>query len=267
MISMAPDEKGFRLVFPVRLSIVTYNLWGTERWAERAPAIRRFCETYQPDVMGIQELSPESRSLLDDALPGHARVDDDFPGWTTEGNIWWNAGLFEPVDHGAEDIGIEASPDRRLFWVRLRVKDRPRTLWVGDLHLTAADTRKELDEGVNSRVAETKRAIGALGRLVGPDEAAFLVGDFNDSLAPLAHLFGSGYHSCFAKLGEMPPPTMPAFGDRLLGYGFASSFVYDWIVANDRARPLSASSPHVFADHVPPSDHWPVHAVYELAGT
>ncbi len=254
-------------MFPARMSIVTYNLWGTERWTERSPALRLFCTTYVPDVMGVQELSVESRALIDEALPDHARVEDGFPGWTTEGNIWWNDGLFELITHGAEDIGIAAPGDRRLFWVRLRLRDRPRTLWVGSVHLTAADTRKELDEGWNSRVDEAKRAIDALGRLVEADEPAFLVGDFNDALAPLALLFGSGYHSCFAKLAQLPPSTMPAFSDRLLRYGFASSFVYDWIVANDQARPVSASSPHVFADHVPPSDHWPVHAVYELAGT
>jgi hypothetical protein len=254
-------------MFPVRMSIVTYNLWGTTRWEERSAALRRFCTTYRPDVMCVQEVSVESAALIDEALPDHARVEDAFAGWTTEGNIWWNNGLFEHESHGAEDIGIEAPTDRRLFWVRLEVRDRPRSIWVGSVHLTAADTPKELDEGWSSRVAETKRAIDAIDRLVDPDEPAFLVGDFADALVPLAHLFASGFHSCFAKLAQLPPPTMPAFGDRLLTYGFSSNFVYDWIVANDRARPLSASSPHVFADHVPPSDHWPVHAVYELADT
>ncbi len=254
------------VMYPVRMSIVTYNLWGTERWEERSPALRHFCTTYLPDVMGVQELSVESGALIDEALPDHARVEDDLSGWTTEGNIWWHNGLFELVDHGAEDIGIEPPDDRRLFWVRLQLRDRPRTLWVGSMHLTSADTPKELDEGWSSRVPETKRAIDALGRLVGADEPAFLVGDFADALVPLAHLFKSGFHSCFARLAQLPPPTMPAFGDRLLKYGFSSSFVYDWIVANDQARALSASSPHVFADHVPPSDHWPVHAVYELEG-
>lgn len=253
-------------MFPVRLSIVTYNLWGTERWLERSPALRQFCETYRPDVLGTQELSEQSRDLIDDVLPEHARVEDDFPGWTTEGNIWWNDRLFERVTHGAEDIGIEAPGDRRLFWVRLRLRDRPQTFWIGDVHLTAADTRKELDEGWNSRVTETKRAIAAIGRLVTANEPALLLGDFNDALAPLAQLFANGYHSCFAKLAQLPPPTMPAFTDRLLAYGFSSSFVYDWIVANDGARPLAVSSPHVFADHMPPSDHWPIHAVYELVG-
>ena len=191
-------------------------------------------------------------------------MDDELPGWASEGNLWWNTGLLELVDYGAEDVGFEVHQDRRLFWARLRVQDRPRTLWIGDVHLTAADTREELDEGRNSRVAEIKRVIEALKELVAEDEPAFLVGDFNDSLAPLAHLFGSGYSSCFAKLDQLPPPTMPSFGDRLLSYGFSSSFVFDWIVANDRARPLAASSPHTYANDLPPSDHWPVQAVYEL---
>jgi hypothetical protein len=94
-------------MYPVRMSIVTYNLWGTERLEQRSPALQRFCTTYLPDVMGVQELSVESGALIDEALPDHARVEDDFSAWTTEGNIWWHNGLFELVAHGAEDIGIE----------------------------------------------------------------------------------------------------------------------------------------------------------------
>ncbi|HTT87464.1 MAG TPA: hypothetical protein VMF60_08865, partial [Acidimicrobiales bacterium] len=78
------------------------------------------------------------------------------------------------------------------------------------------------------------------------------------------HLFQAGFDSCWAKLAQLPPPTMPAFPDRLLGWGFASNFVLDWIVANHNARAVSASSPHVYAGDVAPSDHWPVLAVYEL---
>ncbi len=189
-------------MFPVRLSIVTFNLWGAERWPERAPALQRFCEIYRPDVMGVQELTRESRSLLDAALPHHTRVEDDLPGWTTEGNLWWNSDLFELVDHGAEDVGFETDQNRRLFWVRLRLRDRPRTLWAGDIHLTAPDTPEELDEGHSSRVREIKRVIKELHHLVGHDEPGFLVGDFADSLAPLAHLSASGYSSCFAKFGS-----------------------------------------------------------------
>jgi endonuclease/exonuclease/phosphatase family metal-dependent hydrolase len=147
------------------------------------------------------------------------------------------------------------------------VVDRPTTLFVGDIHLSDAGLRSELEEGRNSRVNEVKEIIGALGRLVQDREPAFLLGDFNDSLAPLAHLLMAGFDSCWAKLHQIPAPTMPAYPDRLLGSGFASNFVLDWIVANRNARPLSVSSPHVYAGDVAPSDHWPVHAVYELTAS
>jgi len=252
------------MVVPVRLSLVTYNLWGTERWPEREPALRLFLERYRPDIVCVQELTPETRAVLDDVLSSHRRIDDPLTGWTTEGNIWWNAGFLQLIDYGAEEFGIEPYPNRRLFWVRLQVLGQQTTFLVGDVHLSDSGLAAELEEGRNNRVNEAKAVIGSLGHLVKPAEPAFVLGDFNDSLAPLAHFFLAGYESPWARLHQLPPPTMPAYPDRLLGYGFASNFVLDWIVANKNARPLSVSSPHVYVDNVPPSDHWPVQAVYEL---
>jgi len=245
------------------MSIVTYNLWGLERWPEREPALRQFCELIRPDVLCTQELKPETRAVLDAALPGHARVDDAFQGWSTESNIWWDGSLFELVAYGAEDVGIARYPERRLFWARLKVADRDRTVLVATVHFTDQGTAEELGEGRTTRVAETNATVRALGTLVGDGEPAVLTGDFNDALLPLGRLFRAGFRSCFGALGQLPPPTMPA-GIFRFGPGFASSFVLDWIVANRHARPVSASSPHVYADHVPPSDHWPVQAVYDI---
>jgi endonuclease/exonuclease/phosphatase family metal-dependent hydrolase len=252
-------------MLPTRISLVTYNLWRTDRWPEREPALRLFFERYRPDIVCVQELTAETQETLDDVLPSHTRIDDPFTGWTTEGNIWWNTEFLQLVEYGAEAFGIEAYPDRRLFWVRLQVIDQPTTFFVGDIHFSDAGLPAELLEGRNTRVDEAKAVIGSLGGLVRDAEPAFLLGDFNDSLGPLTHLFLAGYESPWARLHQLPPPTMPAYPDRLLGYGFASSFVLDWIVATRNARPLSVSSPHVYADNIPPSDHWPVHAIYELA--
>lgn len=252
-------------MLPARISLVTYNLWGTERWPERRPALELFLQKYQPDVLCVQELTPETAQVLNAALSKHGHVQDSFAGWTTEGNIWWNEDLFSLVAFGAEDFGIEAYPNRRLFWVRLKVVDRETTFFVANIHLSDAALPAEIDEGRNTRVAEIKSIISLLGQLVREGEPAFLMGDFNDSLAPLSHLFVAGYESPWAKLHQLPPPTMPANPDRLLGLGFSSNFVLDWIVANSRARPLAVSSPHVQAGDIPPSDHWPIAAVYELS--
>jgi endonuclease/exonuclease/phosphatase family metal-dependent hydrolase len=229
-----------------------------------SPPCGSFSSATNPDVVCVQELTPETQAVLDSVLPSHKRIDDAFTGWTTEGNIWWNGELLQLVEYGAEEFGIEAYPDRRLFWARLMVADQSTSCFVGDVHLSDPGLPSELSEGRNSRVQEIKAIIGALGRIVRENEAAFLLGDFNDSLAPLAQLLLAGYESPWAKLSQLPPPTMPAYPDRLLGLGFASNFVLDWIVATRRARPLSVSSPHVYAGYVAPSDHWPVQAVYEL---
>jgi endonuclease/exonuclease/phosphatase family metal-dependent hydrolase len=252
-------------MIPARISLVTYNLWRTERWPERRPALELFLERYQPDVLCVQELTTATAEVLNAVLSRHEHVHDSFAGWTTEGNIWWNKDLFSLVTIGAEEFGIEAYPDRRLFWVRLKVIDPQTTFFVGNIHLSDAALPAELDEGRNTRVAEIKSIISSLGQLVQEGEPAFLLGDFNDALAPLTHLYGAGYESPWAKLAQLPPPTMPANPDRLLGYGFSTNFVWDWIVANRAARPLAVSSPHVQAGDIPPSDHWPIAAVYELS--
>jgi hypothetical protein len=250
--------------FPVRLSIVTYNLWNTQQWPERAPALELFLARYRPDVLCVQELTPETRDFLDEHLGDHARVDDPLPGWATASNIWWRRDLFERIDHGAEEFDCVAYPDRRLFWVRLRPLDRQQSFVVSTVHLTDFGTEHELTTGESPRVTEANRVVEGLARVVGADEPAFVVGDFNDAIGPLVPLLMAGYTSSFGALEQIPPTTMPASLSRFGGAGFSSAFVLDWICANRHARAISTSSPHVYAGDTPPSDHWPVHAVYEL---
>jgi len=252
------------MTFPVRLSLVTYNLWGDERWPERAPALGEFCDLYRPDVLCVQELTADTQAFVDTELHQHARVHDAYEGWTVQSNLWWRADLFEEVEHGAAEVGIVAYPLRRLFWVRLRPRDREATFVVSTVHLTDA-AGEELGTGVTPRVRETDAVLAALGDIVGDGEPAFVTGDLNDGLLPVARMFAAGYRSCFGSLGQLPLPTMPTSVGRFGAPGFAAAFVYDWILANRHARALSASSPHVYVDERAPSDHWPVHAVYELA--
>lgn len=105
---------------PLRLSIVTYNLWNTQRWPQRAEALNKFLDLFTPDILCIQELREETQSFIDKIMPMHQRVDDEFPSWNCEGNIYWNSNLLEELEHGAEDIGM-LEKHRRLFWVRLKL--------------------------------------------------------------------------------------------------------------------------------------------------
>lgn len=46
-------------------------------------------EVRAPDVLAVQELRRPTRDLIDESLSTPRRVDDPFPGWEQEGNIWW----------------------------------------------------------------------------------------------------------------------------------------------------------------------------------
>src|SRR5688572_23399980 len=166
-----------------RLSIVTYNIWLTERWPARAPALERFLKLFDPDLLCLQELQPATQAFLDETLKGHARVRDPLPGWTNEGNVYWRKAAFDLVGHGAEEVG-HLEPERRLFWARLKLKDTGRSIFVSTAHLTSPKNAKEAETGQSPRVGQLKRIADELARLVAEGEPAFFMGDMNDPRHP-----------------------------------------------------------------------------------
>jgi endonuclease/exonuclease/phosphatase family metal-dependent hydrolase len=251
-------------MFPVGLSIITYNLWNTQRWPERAPALRQFIQLFQPDLLCLQELRAETQAFLDEALPAHQRVHDDFPGWTCEGNIYWNSNFLTEVEHGAENVGI-IEEWRRLFWARLRLVDSERTIFVSTAHFTYQNHERERTTGQSPRVEQARRTVDALQRLVREGEPAFFMGDLNDPVHPTRILHEAGYTSCFAALGLLPVPTYPCFPTKnIMAGNMVSNQAIDWIVANRFARAVAAQVPHCYHGDLAPSDHWPVQAVYQI---
>ena len=251
-------------MFPVRLSMVTYNLWANHRWPERRAALGQFVELFNPDILCIQEYSQELQAFLDEAMAGHSRVHDELPGWTCEGNIYWNSELLEPIEHGAEDIGI-IEQHRRLFWVRLRVRESGRSIFVGTAHFTTQLNEHELTSGVSPRHGYTRRTISVLERLVHSGEPAFFMGDLNDPILPTRLLHEAGYVSCFSALGLQSPPTWRCYPTANVSAGApAITQTVDWVVSNQHARAIAAQVPKCFHGDMAPSDHWPVQAVYEI---
>lgn len=254
-------------MFPTRLSFITYNLWNTQRWPQREPALRGFLRRFQPDVLCLQELRIETRDVLDEALHGYRRVEDSFPGWLRESNIYWNSSLLEEVQHGAEDIGIDSDAYRRLFWVRLKVRDTRRTLFVATAHFTYQEHPDELRTGRSPRGDQARRAAAALKTLSRSSEPVFFLGDLNDPVLPVHILHEEGLLNCFTRLDLLPPPTWPALPTtRVAPWETLSSQVIDWIVSNDKARPIAAGVPQYYLEDLTPSDHWPVQAIYEIGG-
>lgn len=250
---------------PLRISIVTYNIWLTQRWDVRAPALRGFLQTFDPDILCLQELQQTTRDFIDATLPGHRRVDDAHQGWMTESNIYWRDALFERVEHGDENAAI---PDgnRRLFWVRLKARALDRTLVVATAHLTSQRNKVECETGQSPRVGQIRRIIDGLKKINRANEPLFFMGDMNDPVHPPRLLQEAGYKSCFASLGVQAPPTYHCYptadvqpGERVVNQ------CIDWLVANEHARAVAASVPHFYVQDAAPSDHWPVQAVYEIA--
>ncbi len=243
---------------PVRLSVVSCNVWNTTRWPERKDALTGFLSTFSPDILCLQEVRTELIEAIDAALKGHERVRDDFPGWECEGQIYWNRELLERREHGAEDVGI-LERHRRLFWARLEVRSLGRTLLVGTAHFTWPGNKEERERGLSPRVEQARRTAEALHRLEHAGEPVLFMGDLNDPVQPRRVLSEAGFESCFARLHLPAVSTHPA---RPTAGG--SDQAIDWIVSNDRTRPVAAMVPHYYHEGLAPSDHWPVLSVYEF---
>ena len=252
-------------MLPTRISLLTYNIWNVERWSFREPALRKFLELFSPDILAVQELRRRSRTFLDGVLDTHRRVQDPFVGWALESNIYWRDSMFTELEHGAEDVQIKEAGHRRLFWLRLQMRDSDRSILVGTAHLTHQRHPTETATGQSPRVAETKRIIVELKRLRLKREPVFFMGDFNDPVHPTNLLHQDGFVSSFAALGLVPPPTFKCYptADVALGRLVMNQCV-DWIVANEHARPIAACVPQFYFKDAAPSDHWPVQAVYEV---
>jgi endonuclease/exonuclease/phosphatase family metal-dependent hydrolase len=244
-------------VHPFTFLACTYNLLGTFRWEDRRRPFERFLELNRPDVLCIQELSPDACDLIGDTLPRMQHVEDPFPRWTEEGNVFWNTDLFELVDYGAQGIGT-LEEMRRLFWVRL-ARGFGSTLVVATAHFSSTGNIREITERINVRVEQAEAAAASLDELVRPDEPVLFMGDFNDFIHPLRILRLSGFDDSFMALGRVPDITYPA-----LPIAQQPPELLDWMMHRGPIRPTLTSVVDFHVGFVPPSDHKPISTTYML---
>lgn len=242
---------------PFTFLACTYNLWGTERWDERVRPLERFLTINQPDVLCVQELTPDSRALIERTLPSIRSVDDPLPGWTQEGNIFWNSKLFDLVGYGAQDVGMIEEP-RRLWWVRL-TNEAGRKIVVANAHFSWTGNVRELADRVNVRTGQAEAAAAALDRLVNDDEPLLLMGDFNDYIHPLRVLRMAGFEDSFMALGREAVATYPA-----MPFAQAPPELLDWMMHRGPIRPTLSSVVDFHVAERAPSDHKPILTTYAL---
>jgi endonuclease/exonuclease/phosphatase family metal-dependent hydrolase len=244
---------------PTRISVCTYNIWTTTRWPERRDALASFAQSVHPDILCLQEVQPDSLRTLDQSLPCHQRIDDDFEGWSTEGNIYWRNDLFQVEAYGCDDIGI-FEPLRRLFWVRLRLRHSPgKTVHVATAHYTWHGHEFARSTERNVRIAQARATAGSLDVHRRPGEAQLFMGDLNDSTEPIRLLHEAGFVDCFSSLGQTPAITHPAGPNPS-----NAPCTLDWILSRGPIRSVVAHVVDFFHGDLTPSDHKPVVAVFEL---
>jgi len=255
---------------PFTFVTMTYNLWGAHHLTEREPALTDLFTTRPPDLLATQELQPRSRELLDKAMPGHARVHDDFPGWAGQSNLWWRQDLFDLLEYGAPDVGI-LSEHARLFWVRLQPKaDGVPPLVFSTAHLTWPGHPGEQADGVNRRTPQAERVAATLNEIAGDGPCLFTV-DINDIGAPLWALGNAGFLDSFTALGRTSPVTHPVEpmpftstrGTRLSPLGSPAKAI-DWIFARGPLTTRTSEVVEFFSAGSAPSDHKPVVATYTI---
>jgi endonuclease/exonuclease/phosphatase family metal-dependent hydrolase len=243
----------------MRIVVCTLNLWRKTHWPERRRALCSFLERYRPDVLALQELQPETRDTIDATLVEHERVENGYAGWSEEGNLYWNRRIFSCLEYGAEDFGA-VEEHSEMYWVRLRANDAEHTeILVATAHFTACNKPDERRTATNPRLAETDRCAEHLNRLAPADQRTIFLGDLNEDEHPLWRFKDAGFQEACSALGRLPEPTSPT-----MGMPGKIPAVDDWILFRGPVRPMTYEVAHCHSDPLPPADHWPVLATFEL---
>lgn len=250
---------------------MTLNAWGPNLWPDREISLRALMSVSNPDIICIQESSMSIIDTISTTLPYHRYVKDfdHNRGWACESNIFYNANLFEEVEHGMMPLNMPDYPYRGLFWMRLRVRAHPeKTILVSTCHLPWPGCAEELRTGVNQRLMRTVDIIVHLRRLMPAKEPTILCGDFNEDFHPRRLLRDElGFQDVFEALDVPPPPTHPARPCDAREDDMPPRTV-DWIFTHlpSPDRVVSAYVKQPRTTFPPPSDHMPVIATIECHG-
>jgi endonuclease/exonuclease/phosphatase family metal-dependent hydrolase len=178
----------------------------------RKQALRMALDQARPDILCVQEATPQQVAFLEETLPGHRRVGVGRDGQSggehcaiylnrqrfteIDGNTFW---LEEPIDQPRAGSALDVK--RICTWVRLRDRVSGRTLRVYNTHLYLTESpRLTAAKLILAHVAAGDQA-----------DAVLLTADFNASpSAPSRRLFiESGLADSAERAGK--PIGKPTF--------------------------------------------------------
>jgi endonuclease/exonuclease/phosphatase family metal-dependent hydrolase len=249
---------------PDFIRVLTWNIhcgqdqglpWKQFDWPERKVALRAALDQARPDILCVQEATPQQVAFLEETLPGHRRVGvgrDDGRSGGEHCAIYFDRARFEHLDSGTfwleepidqPRVGSALDIKRICTWVRLRDRVTGRTLRVYNTH-------NYLTEAPRLTAARLIAAHIAAGD---PRDAVVLTADFNATAsAPSRRAFEEGGLVDSAKRAGQGTgqPTFQLYGIGL--WGIDGILVGpDWHVHEHRI--LDVKPGNIF-----PSDHFAV---------
>jgi endonuclease/exonuclease/phosphatase family metal-dependent hydrolase len=251
---------------PALIRVVTWNIhcgqeegvpWKQFDWPVRKHALEAALDQIQPDILCVQEATPEQVAFLEKTLPTHRRVGGGRDDGKSQGEhcaICFNRQRFEelaghtfwleePIDQPR--LGSALDIKRICTWVRLRDRDTGQTLRVYNTHMYLTDTP-------NLTAAKIILEQIAAGD---PADAILLTADFNAApSAPSRQLFleaKTALTNSAERVGK--PAGLPTF--QLYGIGVSS---IDGILVGPRWRVDQHLILAVKPRNTYPSDHFAV---------
>jgi endonuclease/exonuclease/phosphatase family metal-dependent hydrolase len=248
---------------PNFIRIITWNIhcgqdqglpWKRFDWPHRKHALRAALEQAQPDILCVQEATPEQVSFLEEVLPGRRRVGVGRDGESAGehcaiyfnrsrfaelgGNTFW---LEEPTDQPGASSALDAK--RICTWVRLRDRTNGRTLRVYNAHLYLWEAPSlKAAEMIVAHIKDGDRA-----------DAVLLTADFNASpSAPSRKVFTrreTGLVDSAERAGK--PSGKPTF--HLYGIGL---WCIDGILVDSNCTVNDHRILNVKPNNIFPSDHF-----------
>jgi hypothetical protein len=201
--------------YPVRFSVMTFNVWGTFLWPQRKPSLKSLLTNLCSDIIILQEVTNQILDSIIEVLPNHTFIQDSNTAWSSESNIVWNTTLFEILDYGFMCFNISQYPSRGLFWARFRVKNRnidekDITFTVCTCHFPWVGSSIEINNRINLRI-ECSNVVAQFiqQRKQIYNEPIMVGGDFNEDFHPIRILREVGLIDIFESLDMPAPITHP----------------------------------------------------------
>jgi endonuclease/exonuclease/phosphatase family metal-dependent hydrolase len=276
----APGEEGRKPPDPEPLRVLSFNIRyanpedGDNRWQRRRGLVVETILTFDPDLLGLQEVLYAQGQFLRDKLTGYGfvgvgREDGKRKGelcpilyrkrrftLLSSGHYWLSE---KPAKPGSKSW--DSSQPRMVTWVELRDGK-------GGTALHHANTHWD-HQGKKARRESAKLMRRRLRKLQG-DRAIVVTGDFNTTETSLAYRLlteGESERKEGFRLVDGFRQVHPERGPEEATYhgfkGGRKGLRIDWVLHTPRLRTVEASIDRTNRKGRFPSDHYPVRAVLE----